>query len=260
MEGLTRLLDREAEPASGEDAPGLSQASPGAEDGRPASPYGAQPIYGGGHKEDRQQTFLQVKSNREARLGARVSRCKRIRSSLDEQLECPLPRGSRAGEAEDELSEGSRCGDDEYQALGKSFLGMKAGRLQATPCSSSSRDSDGDLDSEGEDDPPKYPLCPPAPKDPLGREEGAGGKADDQAPLSSLEILQARVQELTHRLLRTGAYKCHICLDSYSMPLASIQCWHIHCELCWLRTLGSKKLCPQCNTITSPADLRRVYL
>ncbi|XP_068197405.1 E3 ubiquitin-protein ligase RNF220a isoform X2 [Antennarius striatus] len=48
--------------------------------------------------------------------------------------------------------------------------------------------------------------------------------------------------------------------DSYSMPLTSIQCWHVHCEECWLRTLGNKKLCPQCNTITSPGDLRRVYL
>ncbi|XP_029309031.1 E3 ubiquitin-protein ligase RNF220a isoform X2 [Cottoperca gobio] len=48
--------------------------------------------------------------------------------------------------------------------------------------------------------------------------------------------------------------------DSYTMPLTSIQCWHVHCEECWLRTLGNKKLCPQCNTITSPGDLRRVYL
>ncbi|XP_058887622.1 E3 ubiquitin-protein ligase RNF220a isoform X1 [Acipenser ruthenus] len=48
--------------------------------------------------------------------------------------------------------------------------------------------------------------------------------------------------------------------DSYTMPLTSIQCWHVHCEECWLRTLGAKKLCPQCNTITSPGDLRRVYL
>ncbi|XP_072544322.1 E3 ubiquitin-protein ligase RNF220a isoform X6 [Salminus brasiliensis] len=48
--------------------------------------------------------------------------------------------------------------------------------------------------------------------------------------------------------------------DSYTAPLTSIQCWHVHCEECWLRTLGNKKLCPQCNTITSPGDLRRVYL
>lgn len=25
--------------------------------------------------------------------------------------------------------------------------------------------------------------------------------------------------------------------DSYTMPLTSIQCWHVHCEECWLRTL-----------------------
>ncbi|MEQ2183860.1 hypothetical protein GOODEAATRI_002271 [Goodea atripinnis] len=52
----------------------------------------------------------------------------------------------------------------------------------------------------------------------------------------------------------------HSVSDSYTMPLTSIQCWHVHCEECWLRTLGNKKLCPQCNTITSPGDLRRVYL
>ncbi|KTG42655.1 hypothetical protein cypCar_00029340 [Cyprinus carpio] len=26
--------------------------------------------------------------------------------------------------------------------------------------------------------------------------------------------------------------------DSYTMPLTSIQCWHVHCEECWLRTLS----------------------
>uniref|UniRef100_A0A8C3HKA5 RING-type domain-containing protein n=1 Tax=Chrysemys picta bellii TaxID=8478 RepID=A0A8C3HKA5_CHRPI len=76
----------------------------------------------------------------------------------------------------------------------------------------------------------------------------------------TMELLKAQIQELRRRLLRKDSYKCHICLDSYSVPLTSIQCWHIHCERCWLRTLGSKKLCPQCNAITSPADLRRVYL
>lgn len=25
--------------------------------------------------------------------------------------------------------------------------------------------------------------------------------------------------------------------DSYTMPLTSIPCWHVHCEECWLRTL-----------------------
>lgn len=81
--------------------------------------------------------------------------------------------------------------------------------------------------------------------------------------------------------------------ENYIVPLVSVSCWHVHCEECWLRTLvstdfitrslpfrccvvvlmwifyhdffflnwqGAKKLCPQCNMITSPSDLRRIYL
>ncbi|XP_059609085.1 E3 ubiquitin-protein ligase RNF220-like [Phlebotomus argentipes] len=54
--------------------------------------------------------------------------------------------------------------------------------------------------------------------------------------------------------------KCLICLDEFRVPVVSISCWHVHCEECWLRTLGARKLCPQCNMITSPSDLRRIYL
>ncbi|KAL4235837.1 hypothetical protein ACF0H5_004227 [Mactra antiquata] len=54
--------------------------------------------------------------------------------------------------------------------------------------------------------------------------------------------------------------KCLICMESFNKPVTSTQCWHVHCEECWLRTLGAKKLCPQCNMITSPSDLRRIYL
>ncbi|XP_051950262.1 E3 ubiquitin-protein ligase RNF220-like [Xyrauchen texanus] len=78
--------------------------------------------------------------------------------------------------------------------------------------------------------------------------------------LSMLESLKTRIRDLEKQLTRGDRYKCLICMDSYTVPLTSIQCWHVHCEECWLRTLGAKKLCPQCNTITSPGDLRRVYL
>ncbi|XP_047655903.1 E3 ubiquitin-protein ligase Rnf220-like isoform X1 [Tachysurus fulvidraco] len=78
--------------------------------------------------------------------------------------------------------------------------------------------------------------------------------------LNTLEALKLRIRDLEKQLTRGDRIKCLICMDSYSIPLTSIQCWHVHCEECWLRTLGAKKLCPQCNTITSPGDLRRVYL
>uniref|UniRef100_A0A6I8Q5C2 E3 ubiquitin-protein ligase RNF220 n=1 Tax=Xenopus tropicalis TaxID=8364 RepID=A0A6I8Q5C2_XENTR len=85
-------------------------------------------------------------------------------------------------------------------------------------------------------------------------------KITEESAVTTFEALKARIRELERQLSRGDRYKCLICMDSYTMPLTSIQCWHVHCEECWLRTLGAKKLCPQCNTITSPGDLRRVYL
>lgn len=49
-------------------------------------------------------------------------------------------------------------------------------------------------------------------------------------------------------------------MERYKTPVTSVCCWHVHCEQCWLQTLGAKKLCPQCNMITSPADLRKIYM
>ncbi|XP_035392171.1 E3 ubiquitin-protein ligase RNF220a isoform X4 [Electrophorus electricus] len=85
-------------------------------------------------------------------------------------------------------------------------------------------------------------------------------KITEDSAGTTMDALKARIRELEKQILRGDRYKCLICMDSYTAPLTSIQCWHVHCEECWLRTLGNKKLCPQCNTITSPGDLRRVYL
>uniref|UniRef100_A0A8C7VJT6 E3 ubiquitin-protein ligase RNF220 n=1 Tax=Oncorhynchus mykiss TaxID=8022 RepID=A0A8C7VJT6_ONCMY len=82
----------------------------------------------------------------------------------------------------------------------------------------------------------------------------------EDSALTTLDALKTRIRDLEKQMSRGDRYKCLICMDTYSTPLTSIQCWHVHCEECWLRTLGAKKLCPQCNTITSPGDLRRVYL
>ena len=53
---------------------------------------------------------------------------------------------------------------------------------------------------------------------------------------------------------------CNICMDSYNTPLVSTVCWHVSCQECWMRALGSKKLCPQCKVIIQAKDLRRIYL
>ncbi|KAK6989505.1 hypothetical protein BgiMline_012727, partial [Biomphalaria glabrata] len=81
-------------------------------------------------------------------------------------------------------------------------------------------------------------------------------RGDEQSAL--IAALRLKLRDLEAE--KSSKQKCLICMDSYKTPLTSIQCWHVHCEACWMRTLGAKKLCPQCNMITSPNDLRRVYL
>lgn len=73
-----------------------------------------------------------------------------------------------------------------------------------------------------------------------------------------IESLKSRIHEIESQ--RKTKRVCLICMDEFKVPVVSICCWHVHCEECWLHSLGARKLCPQCNMITSPADLRKIYL
>ncbi|XP_012343416.1 E3 ubiquitin-protein ligase RNF220-like isoform X2 [Apis florea] len=97
---------------------------------------------------------------------------------------------------------------------------------------------------------------------PLGQSEQDEGvstspRRDGDTPV--IEALRGRIRELEAEM-RGQPFKCLICMEQYKKPVTSVCCWHVHCEQCWLHTLGAKKLCPQCNMITSPSDLRRIYM
>jgi len=76
-----------------------------------------------------------------------------------------------------------------------------------------------------------------------------------------ISALKQRVHEL-EEMNKEAKLKnrCLICLGDYKKPVVSTSCWHVHCEECWLLALGNKKLCPQCNLITPPTHLRRIYM
>lgn len=77
-------------------------------------------------------------------------------------------------------------------------------------------------------------------------------------PSPDFANLQTALKSLLDRL--SAAPKCSVCWDMLKMPaVASINCWHVCCEECWLRQLGTKRLCPHCSTITNPSDLRKVF-
>ncbi|XP_022702078.1 E3 ubiquitin-protein ligase RNF220-like [Varroa jacobsoni] len=75
-----------------------------------------------------------------------------------------------------------------------------------------------------------------------------------------IDCLKERIRELEKKVATSERSRCLVCLQPFASPLVSIICWHVYCQDCWLKTLSCKKLCPLCSMITSPGDLRRIYL
>ncbi|XP_044742115.1 E3 ubiquitin-protein ligase Rnf220-like [Chrysoperla carnea] len=112
-----------------------------------------------------------------------------------------------------------------------------------------------------------------------GKSEGSQGQpcdsnvsTSDTGPSSRAQLLKelkAKIRELENNpstdeemsAQTDSNYKCLICMENYKNPVISTTCWHVHCEECWLQTLETrKKVCPQCNVVTSSSDLRRIYM
>ncbi|KFB43429.1 AGAP003744-PA-like protein [Anopheles sinensis] len=89
-------------------------------------------------------------------------------------------------------------------------------------------------------------------------DEPLGPPGGEPSESRVVESLKAKIREYEGYFRNRP--KCLICMDDFRKPVVSVCCWHVYCEECWLHTLGAKKLCPQCSMITSPIDLRRIYL
>ncbi|KAJ3003939.1 hypothetical protein NUW54_g5050 [Trametes sanguinea] len=82
-------------------------------------------------------------------------------------------------------------------------------------------------------------------------------RAGDPAALVRALENKVKLLEAT-KVSSSTSLLCRICLDPYTEPTVSTGCWHTCCRECWLRCLGSTKLCPICKRITGASDLRRV--
>ncbi|PIK43500.1 hypothetical protein BSL78_19659 [Apostichopus japonicus] len=93
-----------------------------------------------------------------------------------------------------------------------------------------------------------------------GCSEHSGGNSGTADTTELIKSLKMEIVSLTEELKGKAPLRCLVCLDAYKKPVVSVQCWHVYCEDCWMRTLGAKKLCPQCQMITNPGQLRTIYL
>ncbi|XP_022254523.1 E3 ubiquitin-protein ligase Rnf220-like [Limulus polyphemus] len=86
-------------------------------------------------------------------------------------------------------------------------------------------------------------------------------QVDENAdPNKLIGLLQDRLKELQTRQQKSPTLKCQLCQGLYEKPVVSVCCWHVLCERCWLQALGVKRVCPQCDAITFPSDLRMLNL
>jgi hypothetical protein len=57
-----------------------------------------------------------------------------------------------------------------------------------------------------------------------------------------------------------GAIACPSCSSRMRPPVLNVSCWHLKCERCWLKAVGTQKTCSTCNGPASVKDLRRVHV
>ena len=53
---------------------------------------------------------------------------------------------------------------------------------------------------------------------------------------------------------------CPTCPGKMSTPVLNVSCWHLKCEKCWLKAVGTKKVCSICSGPASVKELRRVHV
>ena len=58
----------------------------------------------------------------------------------------------------------------------------------------------------------------------------------------------------------TRRVQCPTCRGRMTTPVLNVSCWHLKCEQCWLRAVGTKKVCSICNGPASVKELRKVHL
>ncbi|XP_019880274.2 E3 ubiquitin-protein ligase Rnf220 [Aethina tumida] len=241
------------------------------------------------------ETYQKVRSNRQTRQRTKTRKrkaeetvcpiCNReVTEDIQLHVELCLRRSEANGSESDENIDVEAF--EEYEWAGHSRVratSMLPGGVSSLGTTLSMADDDEDLNVDG-DDTQVYGTPQYSEKDvilPCGdaedvalrkavtgtdpkrlsseREVGSGDENAIGDPV--LLVLKNRIRELESREQSRGeVYKCLICMERYQTPVISVCCWHVHCEQCWLQTLGAKKLCPQCNMITSPSDLRRIYM
>jgi hypothetical protein len=54
--------------------------------------------------------------------------------------------------------------------------------------------------------------------------------------------------------------RCPACCKTMHVPVLNVTCWHLKCERCWLRAVGTSQACTICHAAASVRELRKVQI
>ena len=60
--------------------------------------------------------------------------------------------------------------------------------------------------------------------------------------------------------IKDSGLSCPSCRGQMATPVLNVSCWHLKCEDCWLRAVGTRKVCSICAGPASVKELRRVHV
>ena len=58
----------------------------------------------------------------------------------------------------------------------------------------------------------------------------------------------------------TVGLRCPACRMAMAVPVLNVDCWHLKCERCWLRAVGTSQACSICHAAASVRELRKVHV
>ena len=132
-------------------------------------------------------------------------------------------------------------------------IGAKVSRQQSRDCMEKEGEADIDIGDSVSD-------CGSGTGGSDGEQSSSGQQLHNVYTEADVLRAQNMETEETGAEIACSSITCPSCSSKMSPPVLNISCWHLKCERCWLKAVGTEKGCTTCSSPASVKDLRRVHV
>ncbi len=240
------------------------------------SPSAGSGILSAGFLENRWERFERIRNKRRERIGVKERYSARSPPtsavsghSITDIIGRRRSRDNNAdhhgGSKEDNGAAGEDIDIGEEDSLSDCGSGAGGGRSAAAATETSDQTMAGNQYTEAD-----VLRCLKKDEDALGgggkrREDSVYGDEEDEEDVAEDGAGNRYEEEKRMRVSDNdnnggGGMRCPSCREGMQRPVLNVGCWHLKCEHCWLRAVGTSKQCRICSAAASVRDLRKVFV